>query len=572
MITSTTKIDQMKKYLIKLRPKISNNGTMIGSKKEVGKFIMDESFDPTEIYNTVFGNRNPQEVQPGYSGSNEDCVSSCHSPNIISGNNCFSSSGDPLGVIDPMCEDDSGDYTGEEFRFPTWPPTSCIIVHCSSGNYYCAQVYESGGGDGIGDHPWGEYHSSGLVWWFGSSYCCNWGVGFCGGDGGGDNGWGGGNGYPGYCNQDCEPAEPGCDNCPNTWVELGCGGSWTHDVDMIENGPCHYSEMAREKRCYDDNGNVCYQHSLECNADNPPCCLPYGPDFGSDDWWSDEGNWNQSADNPEWGNCGGDCWLGPDFGGMIDCDGRCFNNTTCGLSPWFEIPEGQNCDSNNWNCPGFYEFCQSWAHDNYCDQGPYVATAGGSYSPLNFNCAEWDYDDGACNHCGDYSACNHNCEFSDDKCWWEHTAATNTGPAYCLYNDCNGDCDGDAIVDPCGCCTEGNSGRVYGASCGWVAAYNDCDCVTMIGPLCTNADCRCHCRNQHFHTTDEQWNNCITINNLDDPTGSQGSCLNGAVPSQSQCTDFCCEWCDMLNSSSCNTDNDGDGDSCSVNQTHSWSC
>ena len=264
-----------------------------------------------------------------------------------------------------------------------------------------------------------------------------------------------------------------CDNCycdDFEWTISPSCGMWENDARMSSCGcgDCPYWQQLQQRTT--DTGDTVYR----CFDANPPCCLEYNDGWGGngdDSWGNHPEIWNTSRTDPCWGGNGcsgsdtGKIWLGP-FGGFIDCDGRCYNNaeenTSCPYDGWYEIPDGMNCEDDAWNCPGVYTWgCERWYNDNFCDGGPGVYTAEEWHSPLNFNCAAYNYDDGICDMCGissDFGTCNY---------WWQTTAGNPTG---CIYETgCNNWCPdlpgvhnpgpGDVALydDLCGVCGGDNS-------------------------------------------------------------------------------------------------------------------
>ena len=93
--------------------------------------------------------------------------------------------------------------------------------------------------------------------------------------------------------------------------------------------------------------------------------------------------------------------------------------------------EGFDCDGNQLDCVGVgvpAATIEAWVGDGYCDDGSWG---------VDFQCEDFNYDDGDCGHCVDATACNYG------------------EVAECTYSDgitaCDGSCindtDGDGVCD-----------------------------------------------------------------------------------------------------------------------------
>ena len=365
--------------------------------------------------------------------------------------------------------------------------------------------------------------------------------------------------YPGKSCLQCDCYTGACDNCMNTTCTPYCQDGVRWGCENGSDDCCDASSGACEMVMLEVCDNTCSNDGIYCE---PPCYVPgCGCTFnceltsnqcndlqcGNEQWVDVNGftcddysatgnistfnclNYGCIFENCEMTaaqaccNCGGgdtpiesNICNGGDFSdsvpdtilyqseGVRDCDGNCINSVT--LEGEF-IPPG-------FSIPGIYDLVGNGTCQNGIDE------SGGDYyicgMYVNLNCEQFDYDGGDC------------------------------------VVDCNGVPGGGASMDPCGCCVGGSSGMVYGAACGWKSLYASCDCVSSVGPICTNANCKCQCFNDYASGWDPTGtHDTYYFSNLNDPTGYQGSCLSGAVPSDSQCDDFCCERCEMFNTNTC---------------------
>ena len=351
-----------------------------------------------------------------------------------------------------------------------------------------------------------------------------------------------------YCNCEGTPHNGShCDCSGNVEDECGeCGGDTTtcQDCAGVPNGSsltftCGENNLGDGLGGGDASSYPCGSGGCSVNVVN--VCNPYLNDSYT--------NGATCCDNVP--DCNGEC------GGTAFVD----NCGTCTISSTLA-----NCSDlgDTYTCGG-----------TYCPDGTYGCDTGGNCDDgcdLNNGCGCGNVSSSLCSgshpaggtacddaesytYCGD-SVCDGNC-LSDcpifDECGVCGGNGIAEGKCDCAGNtlDCNGDCDGLALLDACGICVGGNSG-------------NECP-NGYVGPItCTDLDVSPLSTNSYVHDCEMTCNG----NKLYDVDGISSGC----VPSEFGCENYCCILSDTDCTNKCISNAGYIGDSSPHNLSCAPSC